>query len=185
MHRLFVALRPPPAIRDTLADIMDGVPEARWQDDEQLHLTLRYIGKVDRHLAEDIVIMLGSVRSPALDLHLSGVGQFDPQSGNDSLWAGVVPHEPLGALHRKIDHALVRLGLPPEGRAYRPHITLARLSKRAGQQAETAQWLAAHTGLSSEPFRADHIILYESHLDSDGARYEPVGRWPLDEAALS
>jgi 2'-5' RNA ligase len=179
MHRLFIALRPPPAIREALDLIMDGVPDARWQDDEQLHLTLRYIGKVDRHMAEDIAVTLGSLQIQALDLRLSGVGRFDPQSGNDSLWAGVVPHEPLAALHRKIDHALVRCGLQPEGRAYRPHITLARLSRRAGQQAETGQWLAAHAALTSEPFRADHITLFESHLDSDGARYEPVGRWAL------
>ncbi|QNA83431.1 RNA 2',3'-cyclic phosphodiesterase [Sphingomonas sp. So64.6b] len=179
MHRLFVALRPPPPIRETLDLIMDGVPDARWQDDEQLHLTLRYIGKVDRHMAEDIAVTLGSIQAQALDLRLSGVGRFDPQSGNDSLWAGVLPHEPLAALHRKIDHALVRCGLPPEGRAYRPHITLARLSRRAGQQAETSEWLAAHSGLVSEPFAIAHIILYESHLDSDAAHYEPIGRWPL------
>ena len=55
MHRLFVALRPPPAVRAALAATMDGVPRARWQDDEQIHLTIRYIGEVDRRVAEDVV----------------------------------------------------------------------------------------------------------------------------------
>ena len=55
MHRLFVALRPPPAIRRACLDAMeDGPPGWAWQDDEQLHLTLRYIGEVDRHRAEDV-----------------------------------------------------------------------------------------------------------------------------------
>ncbi|MGY4398867.1 2'-5' RNA ligase [Sphingomonas sp. UYAg733] len=179
MHRLFVALRLPPTIREALDLIMDGVPDARWQDDEQLHLTLRYVGKVDRHMAEDVAVTLSGIRAQPLVLRLSGVGRFDPQSGNDSLWAGVGPHEPLAALHRKIDHALVRCGLPPEGRAYRPHITLARLSKRAGRQIETREWLVAHAALTSEPFTLEQFILYESHLDSDDTRYEPIGRWPL------
>jgi len=44
MHRLFVALRPPPDIRDALVDAMDELPGARWQDEEQLHITLRFVG---------------------------------------------------------------------------------------------------------------------------------------------
>ena len=49
MHRLFVAIRPPEPIRDLLIDAMDDSPDFRWQDDEQLHLTLRFVGEVDRH----------------------------------------------------------------------------------------------------------------------------------------
>ncbi|MES2754263.1 MAG: RNA 2',3'-cyclic phosphodiesterase, partial [Pseudomonadota bacterium] len=44
MPRLFVALRPPAAVRDLLSDAMAGVPDARWQDDDQLHLTVRFLG---------------------------------------------------------------------------------------------------------------------------------------------
>ena len=54
MHRLFVALRPPVPVRDHLLDLMHGVEGARWQSDDQLHLTLRFIGEVDRHQASDI-----------------------------------------------------------------------------------------------------------------------------------
>ena len=114
MHRLFVALRPPPAIRAQLAALMGGVPGARWQDDEQLHLTLRFIGEVERPLAEDVVAALGQVHAPAIAVSLSGVGQFVKRGRADALWAGVAPHDALAALHRKIDAALVRIGLPPE-----------------------------------------------------------------------
>ena len=48
MHRLFVAIRPPEHIRDLLIDAMDDSPEFRWQDEEQLHLTLRFVGEVER-----------------------------------------------------------------------------------------------------------------------------------------
>lgn len=61
MHRLFVGIRPPAAIRALLLDKMSGAEGVRWQDDEQLHITLRYIGEVERPVAEDIAAMLGQV----------------------------------------------------------------------------------------------------------------------------
>mgnify|MGYP001113377463 CR=1 FL=1 len=60
-HRLFVALRPPRPIRARLIAAMHGISGARWQDDDQLHLTLRFIGEVDRHRAEDIAAALGAL----------------------------------------------------------------------------------------------------------------------------
>lgn len=81
MHRLFVALRPPNAIRGRLLGAMGGVPGARWQDDAQLHLTLRYIGEVEPHAAEDVALVLGSVRHAPVELRLDGCGVFDDSRG--------------------------------------------------------------------------------------------------------
>lgn len=179
MHRLFVALRPPPAVRAALAATMDGVPQARWQDDDQLHLTVRYIGQVDGRTAEDIVLALGHVTAVPIEVAISGVGAFDKKGRVDALWAGATPHDALAALHRKVDHALVRLGLPPEGRAYLPHITLARISRGAGFGPEIERWQGAHAGLASPPFTIEHMTLFESHLGGEAARYDVVERWRL------
>ena len=71
MHRLFVALRPPPEIRRRcLAAMAGGPPGWAWQDEAQLHVTLRFIGEVERPVAEDIAAALGAVRAPALEAHL-------------------------------------------------------------------------------------------------------------------
>lgn len=180
MHRLFVALRPPPAIRRLLTTAMGGVPHARWQDDDQLHLTVRYIGEVDRPLAEDVALALGQVHGDVPRVSVAGVGAFDKHGRVDALWAGVTPQDDLARLHRKIDQALVRLGLAPEGRAYLPHITLARLPRSAGGAPAIDRWRADHALLASEPFEFNHLLLYESHLAGEGARYEAVARWPLD-----
>jgi 2'-5' RNA ligase len=177
MHRLFVALRPPNAIRGRLLGAMGGVPGARWQDDAQLHLTLRYIGEVEPHAAEDVALVLGSVRHAPVELRLDGCGVFDDSRGRpNAIWAGVSPREPLAALHRKVDAAIVRAGLEPERRAYLPHITLARMSGSAGP---VDRWLAEHAALASEPFAIDAMVLYESRLGHGGASYEPVARYPL------
>lgn len=177
MHRLFVALRPPRAIRERLLGLMGGVPGARWQADEQLHLTLRFIGETDTHQAEDIAAALGSVRHAPLELRLEGCGMFDDRRGKpNALWAGASPRDPLAALHRKVDQAIVRAGLEPERRAYLPHITLARMPGSAGP---VDRWLADHSALASEPFTIDAMALYESRLGHGGASYEPVARYPL------
>jgi 2'-5' RNA ligase len=177
MHRLFVALRPPPEIRQQLLGVMDGVENARWQDDEQLHLTLRFIGNVERPVAEDIATALGAVHAPAVTLRLHGVGCFDRRGRTTAIWAGVHPHDAVSALHRKVDQALARVGLPREGRAFHPHITLARTSAGTGP---ADAFLARHAGLTSEPFALTHLLLFESTLGREGARYEAVARYPLD-----
>jgi RNA 2',3'-cyclic 3'-phosphodiesterase len=174
MHRLFVALRPPAAVRQQLTATMVGVARARWQDDEQLHLTLRFIGDVDRHQAADVIAALGRVSSRAPIIRLAGVGAFD-----NALWAGVAPQAPLVALHDKTNAALRLAGIPPERRTYTPHITLARLTRGQTAGHEAQQWLARLAALSGTDFRPDRLTLYESTLGREGARYETVAFWPL------
>ena len=162
---------------------MDGVPGARWQDDDQLHLTVRFIGTVDRPMAEDIAAALGTINAPLATIAIAGVGRFEQRGRTDTLWAAVAPSDILAALHRKVDRALVRVGLAPEHRAYRPHITLARLPRSMGNGPDLDHWIATHAALASVPFTLDHLFLYESHLTNDGARYELVVCWPLDPRA--
>ncbi len=133
MHRLFVALRPPPAMRADLLALMGGVPGARWQDEEQLHLTLRFIGEVERPQADDIAAALGAVTQPRPTITLAGVGTFDSKGRPHTLWAAVAPDEALRALRERITRALATVGVMPEERAFKPHITLARLGRWRGR----------------------------------------------------
>lgn len=176
MHRLFVGLRPPPAIRAQLLGVMGGVTGARWQDDSQLHCTLRFIGEIERPQAEDVAIALSNIHFPPIEIALAGVGQFDSRGRPNALWAGLRPHDALAGLHKKVDQALVRCGLAPERRAYLPHITLARMNASAGT---TDRFLESHAGLASVPFTFDHFLLFESTLGREGAIYEAIERYPL------
>ncbi|MCP1468713.1 2'-5' RNA ligase [Sphingobium sp. OAS761] len=180
MHRLFVAIRPPAAVRRSLVALMGGVEGARWQDDGQLHLTLRFIGKVDRHQANDIADALGMIRFDPFDIAISGVGGFDRKGIIDTLWAGVRPIDPLARLHRKIDRICVSLGLAPEGRAYLPHITLARFGRSGGR---IDAFLAVHAGLAGPAFPVTGFTLFESHVGHDGARYHAVADYGGDASA--
>lgn len=176
MHRLFAAVRPPAPIRARLLAAMGGVSGARWQTDAQLHLTLRFIGEVDRHVAQDVAAALGSIHYRRFDIAVSGLGTFDRRGQPEVVWAGVAPQEPLRALHKKVDQAIARVGVEPDRRAYHPHITLARLKPSGGR---VDNLLAGAGGLSTPPFTVDAFALYESRLTPDGAVYSPVERYPL------
>ena len=176
MHRLFVAIRPPAPIRQLLLAAMGGISGARWQSDDQLHLTLRFIGAVDRHLAGDVHAALGGVHHPPFALALNGLGCFDRRGFPDSVWAGVTPQEEVKALHKKVDAALLRVGVAPDERAFLPHITIARMNRKAGP---IGNLLEEAGGLSSPPFTVDSFALFESNLTHEAAVYSVVERYKL------
>ncbi|MDZ3833261.1 MAG: RNA 2',3'-cyclic phosphodiesterase [Sphingopyxis sp.] len=155
---------------------MHGIAAARWQNDDQLHLTLRFVGEVDHHRAEDIAAALGALHAPAITARIAGVSLFEHHGRPHMVWAGVEPAEPLAALHRKVEQLLQRVGIAPETRAFVPHITLARLNRAARP---LAPFLVFNGDLGSPPFRFDHVILYESELAHGGSRYHPIARYPL------
>ena len=177
MHRLFVAIRPPEPIRDLLIDAMDDGADFRWLDDDQLHLTLRFIGEVERPVANDLAAALTRIRSARFDLKIAGIGRFE-QRNSGALWAGVDPKEPVAALASKVERACQSAGLEPERRAFHPHVTLARWKGRRTR--EVKDYLERHGGLSSPPFAVDEFILFESRLSRHGAHYEEVATYPLD-----
>ena len=177
MHRLFVGIDPPSWIKTHLLAFMGGVTKARWQRQDQLHLTLRFIGEVDRHCANDIAAALDGLHHPAFNLALSGIGLFDRRGRPHTLWVGVSPQEPVKTLHNKIDQAIVRTGIAPEGQAFRPHITIARLDPDVGSLNSI---MANQGSVTSAPFRVNEICLYESQLTRDGPIYTIVERYPLD-----
>jgi RNA 2',3'-cyclic 3'-phosphodiesterase len=176
MFRLFVAIRPPSQVRDALLDLMGGISGARWQNEDQLHLTLRFIGEVDRHQAEDIHAALGSIHRQAFELALSGLGMFDRRGVPTTIWAGVSPAEPVHTLHKKVDQAIARVGIAPDRRAFHPHITLARLGRDAGRP---GGFLAQSATAVGEPFRVAGFSLYESRLMPDGAIHTELETYPL------
>ena len=177
MHRLFVAIRPPEPIRDLLLDAMDDSADFRWQSEEQLHLTLRFIGEVERPVADDIADALAAIRSPAFELRINGTGRFE-QRNSGALWAGVEPKAPVAALAAKVERACQQASLEAERRAFHPHITLARWKGRRTR--EVAAYLDRTRGLASDPFEVDSFIVLESRLSKHGAHYEEVASYALD-----
>lgn len=176
MARLFVALRPPRTVRDTLLSAQGGVEGARWQDDDQLHLTLRFVGEVDRQTGDDLLVALSAIMCAPFVLEAKGSGHFEKRGRANALWAGLAPSLGLAALQRKVEHACRAAGLQPEPRTFVPHITLARLGRGSRGAGD---WLVRHGDLAAPSWPVRAFRLYESVLHPDGTRYTPIAEWPL------
>ena len=177
MIRLFVALEMPPAHKQRLLSLCHGVRDARWVTEENLHLTLRFIGEVEEPLVADIVAALQSITAETFPLTLDGVGHFKTGRRIRSLWAGVAPSDALLNLQDRIDAALRRAGVAPDGRRFTPHITLARL--KGGTPERIGSWIESNAAFWAEPFTIEHFTLFESYLTHTGSIYTPVEAFGL------
>lgn len=176
MPRLFVALRPPEPVREALLDVMDDDPGMRWQDEDQLHLTLAFLGEVDPRAEQDLVDSVAAVHTPPFTLEIRGVGHFERKGMASALWAGIAPSEPLTRLQQRVVAACRRAGVEPDRKSFRPHVTLARLNRSSPP---AGGWLAAHGTLAAGPWEVREFVLYESRLAPGGSQYEPLVSFSL------
>ncbi|TPI12620.1 MULTISPECIES: RNA 2',3'-cyclic phosphodiesterase [unclassified Mesorhizobium] len=182
MPRLFTALEIPRDAALSLSLLRGGLPGARWIDVENYHLTLRFIGDVEGHVADEIANALDRVDRPSFQMTLSGVGAFGGKKPH-AVWAGVSASPDLTALQGEIDRICQRLGLPADPRKFSPHVTLARL--RNGSPLDVAQYLSARGNFAALPFRVGRFVLMSSRDSVGGGPYIVEEAWPLVGEALA
>lgn len=180
--RLFIAIDLPDALKDQLEAFKTDIPGAAWVKRTTFHLTLRFLSSdIDPIRVPPMVRALEQVSAPPFAVTLCGVGRFPPSAKKAArvLWVGIEPSAALTQLHQAIEQALAVVDFPPEGRAFNPHITLARLKldKRAP---EVEAFLAEHADFAAEPFTATAFHLYESKLTPQGAQYTRRGSFGLE-----
>lgn len=179
MIRLFVAIPVPEELRRRMAMLCTGVQGARWSPEENLHLTLGFIGEVTEDRLPDIAAQLDRVRCAPFPLRLSGAGHFETRQRVRALWIGVESNPDLFALQERVVAALGRAGIAIEKRRFLPHVTVARLKGAAPGTVEG--WLRANTLFRAMPFIVDHFTLYRSHPGQGGSHYEPLHEVGLAE----
>ncbi|WP_163265163.1 RNA 2',3'-cyclic phosphodiesterase [Chelativorans alearense] len=182
MPRLFTALEIPRDAALSLSLLRGGLPGARWVDVENYHLTLRFIGDVEGHVADEVANALDRVRRPAFSLTLSGVGAFG-QKKPHAVWAGVAASPDLYALQGEIERICQRLGLAPDPRKFTPHVTLARLKSTSPH--EVAAYLSARGNFATVPFRVGRFVLMSARDSVGGGPYIVEEAWPLMRAEPS
>jgi 2'-5' RNA ligase len=183
MIRLFVVIEFPDDVQHALAGLCAGVPGARWTPTENLHLTLRFIGDIDEGTADDVHDALLGVRAPAFDLVIAGVDHFSSGPEVRVLWAGIARNPALDQLQRTVDSALRRIGLPPEERRWKPHVTLARMTPGTSIPRVQA-FLAGNALFRAGPFAVRAFSLFSSHRRADAAIYTAEASYPLSHTAL-
>jgi 2'-5' RNA ligase len=179
MPRLFTALEIPRDAALSLSLLRGGLPGARWVDVENYHITLRFIGDVEGHVADEIANALDRVRRPSFSLALSGVGAFGSKKPH-AIWAGVTASPDLYALQAEIERICQRVGVAADPRKFMPHVTLARL--RNPNPVDVAQYLSARGNFSTMPFKISRFVLMSSRDSVGGGPYVVEEVWPLTGA---
>ncbi len=162
--RLFVAVRLPEPVLDGVAALRRPAQAGvRWTTRAQWHVTLRFLGEVTD--AAPVVAALERVSLPGAE------GRLGPAVGRLGREVVMVPVQGLDALAEAVVSATAAVGLPPEGRAFRGHLTLARV--RHGP-------VRALVGEAIDlRFSVEDVRLVRSHLGRDGARYEDLHVRPV------
>ncbi len=176
MPRLFTGLEIPQDVGQALSSLRGGLPGARWIDPENYHLTLRFIGDVDEHIAQEVALLLGRVRREAFELHFDGVTSFGGRKPR-AVVAAVPPVQALLDVQAEQERLMQRIGLEPEGRKFTPHVTLARL--RDSSSHAVADYLSARGYFRTAPFRISQFVLFSSRNSVGGGPYIVEASYPL------
>ena len=161
-----------------LAQCAIAAPEFRWSVTENLHLTVRFVGSVDRAVVEGVADHLDGAAGPPIQLALGEAGTFKRSRLARVVWLGLSSGgEDLTALAAGVESECRAAGLAPEARAFQPHLTLARARSRDGARPPDLPPIPPLA-----PWRADELILYWSHLKKNGAVHEPIRRIALSSS---
>ena len=184
--RVFCAVELPNEVRARLEDhierLRQDVPDvaASWSRVDNIHLTLKFFGNVAVDRIETIsAAAFRTVKEfGAFQIGVGNTGVFPRPSRPQVLWIGVNdPSGKLSALQQRFEDECAAVGFAKEDRAFRPHLTIARLRKPEG-----ARRLAeAHLGMQFEsiPVKLTELIVFRSELSSKGSRYTPISRHQL------
>jgi 2'-5' RNA ligase len=181
--RVFCAVELPDVVRARLDDhilrLRKEVPDAAasWSRVENIHLTLKFFGNVEVKRIQRIAEAAERAvkEFSAFRIGVGETGVFPRASRPQVLWIGVSdPKGQLSGLQEKFESECAVEGFPKENRAYRPHLTIARLRRPEGarQLAET------HLGMRFESIEIElkEIIVFRSELSPKGSKYTVISR---------
>lgn len=177
MPRLFTGLEIPADVGFALSLKRGGLIGGRWIDPENYHITLRFIGDVDQHTAYEVADSLDRLsNSMQFSVRLTHLGSFGGDKPR-TLYAGVEPSEQLSRLQAAQERVLQRAGLPPDGRKFVPHVSLARL--RGASAADVARFMAEAGRFEPLSFPVGRFVLYSSKESVGGGPYVVEQEYPL------
>jgi 2'-5' RNA ligase len=181
MPRLFTGIEIPAAVAERLRALRGGLARARWIDPENYHLTLRFIGDVDMLVAEAAAEALSRIDRAPFDLRITGADVLGTRKPT-AIVAKMAPIPALMDLQAEQERLLQRIGLPPEGRRYTPHVTIARLGHGAAR--DIAEYLGLRGGFTAGPFPVERFVLFSSRDSVGGGPYVVEEAYPLAAAAV-
>jgi RNA 2',3'-cyclic 3'-phosphodiesterase len=183
--RCFVAIALPAAVRKHLVRVQDllrrGDPDVKWVEQENLHLSLKFLGDVDDEPLATLkgLLSVEALRWPRLRLTYAGIGTFPEHGTPRVLWAGCSGDlEKLAGLAGAVERAAEQVGVEREHRPYVAHLTIGRV--RSSRNVKHLK--AALENQREVPLGSDEVgsfVLYKSTVTSKGPIYEELASFPL------
>lgn len=179
MPRLFTALEVPADVASELALHRGGLAGARWIEPSDFHITLRFLGDIDRRTANEVDAFLGDLESYPFDVTIDALDSFGGDKPR-AVFARVQPSAKLSELQGDVERMMRRLGLPAEARKFVPHVTLARL--RDTSPVDVAHFLSLHPIVRPITFTARRLALMSSRDSVGGGPYVLEAAYPFGPA---
>ncbi|PZX16310.1 2'-5' RNA ligase [Palleronia aestuarii] len=178
--RAFLALDLPEELTAALATAQEGIRAGRVVPEEDLHLTLAFLGEVRLDALDDLVLDLEMLRPGPIRIEAAGLEMFGGPNPS-SLHIRVDAAPELLHLQRKTETMIRRAGLALPRRRFVPHVTLARFPRTmsAEDHARLGRFLAAKSDLRLPPVWSDSLSLMQSRLTSEGPIYDPIETFAL------
>lgn len=177
MPRLFTGLEVPPDIAAELSLRRGGLSDVRWIEPADYHVTLRFLGDVDRFLARDAFDFLADIKRGPVMITIDQIASFGGDKPH-SVYARVRPDAVLSELQADHERLMRQIGLPPEPRKFLPHVTLGRC--KGASPVAVADYLSTRALLRSISFTARRFVLYSSRVSTGGGPYVVEAAYPLD-----
>jgi 2'-5' RNA ligase len=189
--RSFLAVELTPELRAKIADLLGRLQKGAqftgahpvWVKPENVHLTLKFLGQTDdaQRLAVTAAMRAAARRHGPHVVRIKGLGVFPSERAPRVLWVAVKRCDPLLALQRDVEAAVEPLGWPPEGRAFSPHLTLARIKSQRRSQALMSV-VESHSRWEIGDWPIREVVLFQSMLHPSGSIYTLLERFPLTGA---
>jgi 2'-5' RNA ligase len=176
--RSFLALPLPDAVRAAILPLQGAVPFGRAVPEENLHLTLAFLGDAPLPVLEEIDAHLRSLRLPAPEVRFGGLDTFGDMA-QGLVFIAVAADPVLTGLHGKLAQVARAAGIDLPRRRFRPHVTILRSAKAPKGIARDRLAAALGMPVHLPAFTARRVTLYESRLSSTGARHFPLADYPL------
>ena len=182
--RLFIALETPKDVRAQIVQIQRHLRESgadvRWEPEEKLHATLKFLGNTSDEKLQPIIHALEVVsqRHSRCTITYVNLGSFPTSRSPRVVWIGIEdPSEALRALFLDIDESMAGLGFERETRPFHPHLTLGRV-KGARNLGRLLAMFKTVT-FQSQPVIVPEIALVRSDLRPSGSVYTTLKAIPL------
>lgn len=176
MPRLFAGIEIPIVQRQQLALLSGPLPGAKWVAAEDMHVTLRFAGDLDNHVADDFAEFLAGIEVPPFEMRITELGVFGGREPR-LIYAAAEGGAVMEGLQRATERAARAAGLGPEARNYKPHVSLARL--RGTPPEAVARFLGSRGKLVLAPFKVERFVLYSSKPKVGGGPYVIEEAYPL------